>query len=58
MIGFGLQIYDREEGHLFWQSVLWWLKENPEATAEAIAKTFGVDPEEVRKKLNELGVEV
>lgn len=42
----------------FWQRVLWWLKENPEATAEAIAKTFGVDPEEVRRKLNELGVEV
>lgn len=42
----------------FWQSVLWWLKENPEAMAEAIAKTFDVDPEEVRRKLNELGVEV
>ena len=41
-----------------WQSVLWWLKENPGATTEAIAKTFSVDPEEVRKKLRELGVEV
>lgn len=41
-----------------WQSVLWWLKENPEATVGVIAKTFSVDPEEVREKLKELGVEV
>lgn len=38
--------------------VLLWLKENPDATVETIAAAFGVDPEEVRRKLNELGVEV
>lgn len=41
-----------------WQKVLCYLKENPVATADAIAKVFGVEPEEVCEKLKELGVEV
>ncbi|NSW92825.1 MAG: helix-turn-helix transcriptional regulator [Firmicutes bacterium] len=42
----------------FCQKILKWLKENPGATAEAIAKVFDVDAGEVKKKLKELGVEV
>lgn len=41
-----------------YQKILWYLKENPGATAEAIATIFGVEPGEVREKLRELGVEV
>ena len=41
-----------------WQKVLWYLKENPGATAEAIANVFGVEPGEVREKLKGLGVNV
>jgi len=41
-----------------WQKVLWYLKENPGATAEAIANVFGVEPEDAREKLKELGVNV
>jgi len=41
-----------------YQKILWYLKENPDMTAKAIANVFGVDTGEVQKKLRELGVDV
>jgi hypothetical protein len=52
-----LSIHGKNKYEL-WQKVLWHLKENPEATAKAIAKAFGVKISVVKRKLRELGVEI
>jgi DNA-binding MarR family transcriptional regulator len=53
-----MQNMQNKSNQALWQKVLWYLKENPEATAKAIAKVFGVRISVVKRELRELGVEI